>query len=128
MNEDAPEIICDASIHNFPTKRDEPRTGPFWEDLADLNPEAVIFDGPGPQDLFDSCIIGYGSRIGGPDAVLVYDEELMIETLWGAGWDYDDAVEWLYYNTFGAWLGEGTPIILRNHADSPYELSRSLRK
>jgi len=120
-----PEVICDASVYNFPQKIKEPRTGPFWEDLADINPEAVIFDGPGPVDLFDNCIIGIGSRIGGPEnPVLVYDEDQMVETLFHAGWDYGEAIDYLYYNTFGAYLGEGTPIILKSRYESPFEMSR----
>ena len=89
------------------------REGPFWDDLADANSDAVIFDGPGPRDFFDGCIVGYASRIGLPP-VLVYDEDKMIECMMlGERMSYEDAVDYLSFNTFGAWLGDGTPLILR---------------
>lgn len=93
------------------------REGQFWDDLADANPDAVIFDGPGPQDFFDCCIVGYGSRIN-MSPVLVYDENKMIERMMygGDGMSYEDAVDYLSFNTFGAWLGVGTPMILRAYS------------
>ena len=93
----------------------EIRTGEWWDDLAELNPEAVIFDGPGPHTLFDSCIIGHASRPG-MDTVIVYDEDLMIEQL-SATMGLEDAVDYLCTNTFSAYLGEGTPMILRRYED-----------
>ena len=92
------------------------REGQFWDDLADANPDAVIFDGPGPQDFFDCCIVGYASRINFPP-VLVYDEEKMItRMMFGERLSYEDAVDYLSFNTFGAWLGVGTPMILRAYS------------
>jgi hypothetical protein len=89
------------------------RTGVFWDELRDVNPEAVIFDGPGAKTLFDPCIVGYASRIN-QSPVLVYDEEKMIVTLCREeNMSYNDAVDYLSFNTFGAWVGEGTPLILR---------------
>jgi len=90
------------------------RKGEFWDDFAEVNPDAVIFDGPGARDFFDCCVIGYAARINFPP-VLVYDEEKMIERMMfgGDGMSYEDAVDYLSFNTFGAWLGEGTPMILR---------------
>ena len=92
------------------------RNTEFWNNLADANPDAVIFDGPGPDNLFDDCIIGYATRINFPP-VLVYDEEQMIDTLATAeNLEYPEAHEYLSFNTFGAWLGDGTPLILtRKH-------------
>ena len=78
----------------------------WWDDLAELNPEAVIFDD------FDDCIVGYATRINMP-AVIVYDEDLMVASMIARGLDLDEAVEYLSFNTFGLWAGEGTPMILR---------------
>tara|TARA_Y100001949_G_scaffold171012_1_gene172887 strand:+ start:2811 stop:3101 length:291 start_codon:yes stop_codon:yes gene_type:complete len=82
------------------------RDGQWWDDLAELNPEAVIFDD------FDDCIVGYATRINMP-AVIVYDEDLMVASMIARGLDLDEAVEYLSFNTFGLWAGEGTPMILR---------------
>ena len=89
------------------------REGQFWDDLAEANPNVVIFDGPGPQDFFDCCIVGYASRLGSKP-VLIYDEKKMITRMMlGERLSYEDAVEYLSFNTFGAWLGESTPMIMR---------------
>ena len=88
------------------------RQGPFWEELAEINPEAVIFDGPGDRCMFDSCIVGVATRFE-MDPVLVYDEQKMVDTL-VASEDISEreAIEYLWFNTFGAWFGDGTPLIL----------------
>lgn len=92
---------------------EEIRNTQFWLDLAEANPDAVIFDGPGDKDFFDSCIVGYAGRVN-ELPLLVYDGEKMIEHLmFGHKVSYEDASEYLSFNTFGAWLGEGTPLILR---------------
>jgi len=91
------------------------RDGVFWHDLAEVNPDAVIFDGPSKKTLFDSCIVGYASRIN-QLPILVYDEEQMVAALCREeGLSYAAAIDYLSYNTFGTWLGEGTPLILRGY-------------
>ena len=117
MGEEKKPEICDASIHQFPERSE--RTGEFWDMASDLNPEMVVFDGPEETNLFDNCIIGIGERIGQP-AVLVYEEERMIETLYKSGWSYEETIEWLYINTFGMYVGEGTPIILKMAEMAPF--------
>lgn len=115
-----PAVICDASITAFPGQagdNNEERSSQWWMDFAELNPEAVIFDGPGPRTLFDSCIIGYATRVGA-EAVLVYDEEKMVDTLAEElDGDFDAAIDYLCFNTFGAYLGDHTPWILRRYED-----------
>ena len=86
----------------------------FWSELSEANPDAILFDGPGEDDFFDSCIVGYAWRIN-MDPVVVYDEEKMIEAMmFKGGLSYEDAVEYLSFNTFGSWFGDGTPLILRS--------------
>jgi hypothetical protein len=105
-----------ADVINLPLQRaeeeSEERSGLWWDEVADLNPEAIIFDGPVEKTLFDKCIVGYASRPG-LEPVLVYDEDKMIEVLFDAGgMNHEEVNEYLSFNTWGAWLGEGTPMIL----------------
>ena len=70
-----------------------------------------------PEDLlladgFDDAFIGIGRRCGQPD-VAVYDVSKCIHILMkDAPWTYDAAVEYLEFNSIGAWVGEKTPIWL----------------
>ena len=110
-------VVHVASLPNRPVRRkeggdrydksmDSSRVGEWWDDLAELNPDAVIFDD------FDDCIVGYATRPNMP-AVVVYDEDQMISNLIASGLDLEDAVEYLCHNTFCLWAGEGTPMIMR---------------
>jgi len=89
------------------------------EIMADSNPDALFIDG------FDDAIIGVAERPNfGP--VVAYDEEKIIEILFHQmepePEDLVDrtkdevclemALEYYYYNIKGAWIGEGTPIII----------------
>ena len=58
-------------------------------------------------DGFDEALVGctYGANV-----VAVYDINKMVEILMKEGSDYDDAVEFLDYNVFGAYLVEKTPL------------------
>jgi len=82
------------------------RDSEWWDDLADLNPDAVIFDD------FDDCIVGYAIRPNMP-AVIVYDEDQMVSSVMARGLDLTEALEYLSHNTFCLWAGEGTPMIMR---------------
>jgi hypothetical protein len=85
------------------------------EQLHELNPSALRFSDPS----FDEAIIGIASRQFSGDPVLVYDEGKMIELLvWREKWDYEEAYDFLCFNTFSAWMGDGTPIVVQ----SIYEL------
>jgi hypothetical protein len=94
----------------MPSPTDE-RLNQFLEQVGELNPEALSFDG------FDNCIVGVGQQFT-KDPVLVYDEFLMLNHLCDTeGWEVDEAYEYLCFNTFGAWMGEGTPIVIRSLHD-----------
>ena len=88
--------------------------------LVESNPEALFMDG------FDDAIIGIAERPNlGP--IVAYDESKIIEILAIQmeveeedldGRDDLDvrlemALEYYDYNINGAWLGEGTPIIIK---------------
>jgi hypothetical protein len=92
----------------------------FKEQIAEINPEALLVDG------FDEAIIGMGERINlGP--VVAYDVEKIIEILAkDMEVDIDDitdgqsveevqismAYEYFYFNIQGAWMGDYTPIFI----------------
>lgn len=57
-------------------------------------------------DGFDDCIIGVTN-----DGKVVYDIEKMISTLvHKEDMEYEEANEYLEFNTFGAYVGDYTPI------------------
>jgi hypothetical protein len=92
----------------------------FKEQIAEINPEALLVDG------FDEAIIGMAERINlGP--VVAYDVEKIIEILAkDMEVDIDDitdgqsieevqismAYEYFYFNIQGAWMGDYTPIFI----------------
>lgn len=60
-------------------------------------------------DGYDDAIIGVCS--GFDSGRVAYSIPKMIEiAAKDLSVDYDEAVEWLYFNTFGAYVGEHTPI------------------
>lgn len=69
--------------------------------------EAVVFENPD----YDSAIIGYDAN----SERVVYDYDKMVEHLMEEGWDCDDAVEFIEYNTIRAcpYMGERAPIVMR---------------
>ena len=119
---DENDIICEASIHQFPTKRTEPRTGEFWTWLQEIAPDALVFEGP-EDYAFDSAIIGVATRIG-MNPVVAYEDNRLVEALMDEGWEWEDAVEWVEINTKGSYLGENTPIIITFHEESPFRNKR----
>lgn len=57
---------------------------------------------------YDTALIGVSS-----DNVAIYDYEKMVEYLMVyEGFSREDAVEWIDYNTMGAYIGDATPIIM----------------
>lgn len=75
------------------------------EDLAEQNPDAVLWDG------LDAALIGIAHRCGQP-ALAVYDYQLCVEAFEQEGMTYEEAVEWLDFNVVGAWVGPNTPVML----------------
>ena len=74
-----------------------------WDQLMEVlaQEECLLADG------FDSALVGYTTGI---DTKAVYDVGRMIKVLVDDGMDHDEAVEYLEYNTFGAYVGEKTPV------------------
>lgn len=79
------------------------------DDLADQLEEPLLrID---PPEVYDAAVVGHAHYKGTP--VLVYDADLVIaQMMKHDGASYEEAVEWHEFNTFGAWLGDGTPIFL----------------
>ena len=68
--------------------------------IAELNPEAIVWDG------FDDAIIGYDMR----EWKAIYDQEKMVDILIADGMTYEDAIDYLGFNVFSTYAGEYTPI------------------
>ena len=84
------------------------RDSEFFKELRAANPDAVYFS----ESFFDPCIIGAASRMNQP-AVVVYDGQLMVEAVMlYCELSFDEALEYLEFNTWGAWFGEHTPLIM----------------
>ena len=69
--------------------------------------ESIVFENPD----YDSAIIGYDAN----DSRIIYDYEKMVEHLMEAdGMEYDEAVEFIDYNTIRAipYAGPNAPIVL----------------
>jgi hypothetical protein len=74
--------------------------------IADINPEAVLFDG------YEDAIIGVAERCGQPTLV-VYDIDKCIQILIDRdGMTYEEAEEFFGFNSLGCWAGEMTPLFL----------------
>lgn len=65
--------------------------------------DTIIYDGPAD---YASAFIGVSQ-----DGRAIYDYNLMVQSLIDEGMSEEDAVEWIDYNTAGAWIQDG-PIIL----------------
>ena len=73
--------------------------------LAERVEDAVTWDG------CDAAIIGVVERCSQPPLVC-YDYELLVQCFVEQGMSGEDAVEWVDFNLAGAWVGDGTPMIL----------------
>lgn len=72
---------------------------------------ALLLDG------FEKALIGYGTQFA--HDVAIYDYERCAAILIKQGMSREDAVEYLEFNTAGAWVGRHTPILLRERVRAP---------
>jgi len=70
-----------------------------------MKDEALTIDG------CDDAIIGIARRCG-QMTLVVYDYDKLIRCFIEQDMSELEAVEWVDYNIAGAWVGEGTPLIL----------------
>mgnify|MGYP001502522225 CR=1 FL=1 len=76
--------------------------------LEELNPDALFMDG------LDYAIMGIGCQYS-KNPVVVYDEGRIIFTLISEmEMEFEEAWEYYSFNIQGAWVGENTPIIIKN--------------
>jgi len=78
--------------------------------LEEENPEASLME---PRGEFDGCLVGLGYRYNdGPLAMYSIDKVLRVYV--ARGMDEEEAQEWFDFNVIGGWVGEGTPIFVRD--------------
>ena len=83
----------------------------FLEQVSDqLNPNAKKIDG------FDNSIVGVGNQYT-KEPLLIYDEMLIWEQLVDEGMEPEETGDHMAFNIAGAWVGEGTPIIMSHVND-----------
>jgi hypothetical protein len=95
--------------HQQPLHHPQPastRAQAIHQSLLGQNPEAYLMNG------LEEALIGIGQRHG-MLPVAVYSEDKIHQIhMERDGMSEDDAIEFFEYNIAGAWLGEGTPIIV----------------
>ena len=74
------------------------------EEIVEVNPEALLM----PKE-FDKAIIGYVERIG-LEPVAIYNTNMIIDIYIEQGMTEEEAIEYFWYNTFGSYAGEYTPM------------------
>jgi hypothetical protein len=80
---------------------------PLTLTIQEQNPEALTADG------FDDAIIGLAYRAGS-EPLVAYSTSQCIQVLMDRdGMTYDEAVEYFNFNVVDAYMGEGTPIFIR---------------
>lgn len=74
----------------------------------DAEVELLLADG------LDGAFVGWldGDPIIGPPPRAVYSKPLCVECLVEQGMDWDEAVEYLEYNTFQSYVGPQTPLFI----------------
>ena len=69
----------------------------------------AVSNGAYKFDGLDAAIIGV--TMGDP-TVLVYDYDKLVDVFIAQGMDAEEAEEWISFNVLGAYMGEGTPLIM----------------
>ena len=72
------------------------------EEIVEAWPEETFLKADG----FDDAIIGVDSQT----MRLIYSRSQMVDILVNEGMEEDEAIEYLEFNTYGAYMGEQTPI------------------
>ena len=66
-------------------------------------------------DGFDDAIIGIAYRFN--QTFVAYDYDMCIEILMRDEMTWEEASEYLEFNTIGAWVGDGTPVYVKFFTD-----------
>ena len=76
------------------------------EDIAEINPEAMMADG------FDDAVLGMCIQFGG-EPVVAYDYNKCIEILKERdGMGRTEAIDYLEFNVLGSYVGLHTPVFI----------------
>ena len=75
-------------------------------ELREAYPDALLADG------FEDALIGFGTRFTHPVAIYDYDRCVRVLVERDAMTE-EEAVEFIEFNTTGAYVGESTPVFLR---------------
>ncbi len=76
--------------------------------LEELNPDALFMDG------LDSAIVGWGCQYSKNTVVVYEEDDILWHLMENEGMTYEEAWEHYSFNIAGAWVGENTPIIIKN--------------
>jgi len=78
------------------------------EELAEQHGEDLLFL---DEEFFDKAILGVVTQFN--NTVVCYDQKMVIELLCIENeMSEEDALDYFYYNTIGAYMGEKTPAFL----------------
>ena len=84
-----------------------------WEELMEWNDGALMADG------FEEALIGFGTQFNRPLAI--YDSNKCIDILVKRDdMTVDEAIEYMEYNVYGAYVGEETPVFIGDYIREPY--------
>ena len=94
------------------TPKQTSKLSPQRRDILDYlgdDYDTVVFFEPAGMDV---AIIGLSCRQPSRPPCVVYDYAKLLKYFQAEGMTIEDAVEWMGYNTLGAWVGDATPIVL----------------
>ena len=77
--------------------------------IAEINEEMLFADG------FDDALVGYIERAGMP-SIACYDKYKCVDIL-AEDMDFEEALEYFYFNVLGSYVGENTPCFLTRTED-----------
>ena len=84
-------------------------------ELAELNEDAVLFDG------YEDALIGISIRYGQPP-IACYDYNKCIIILMDKdGMSREEAMEYFEFNTLGCWAGDSTPSFICTNYYTPLQ-------
>jgi hypothetical protein len=76
------------------------------EAFTEIDETVLLMDG------FDEALIGFSERMNNPTLAVYSWEKMMSVCIERDGMTSEQAEEYISFNCLGAWVGEGTPIIV----------------
>ena len=79
-------------------------------------------------DGFDEAIIGVGDRCN-TDSMIIYNYDKMVEILIVRDdMTFEEASEYIDFNIINAWIGDTTPIIMRDQMPYDYCTTKKIKE